>query len=250
MVIGPTPPGTGVMAPATADGLVEIDVADQPRLVRVLGVGAGTRLMPTSMTSAPGLIQSPLTMRGRPTAATRMSARRHSAGRSRVFEWAMVTVQLSRSSSAAIGLPTMLERPTTMALRPARSGFWSLSSMRQPAGVHGTRPSAPGRQPSDIDDVEAVDVLVGIDRGQDRGLVDLLRQRQLHQDAVDAVVAVELLDQVEQLGLAGRGRQAVVERGHAGRLRPHATCCAHRPGSPDPRRPARRPGPARGRGAA
>ena len=38
------------------------------------------------------------------------------AGRSRVREWAMVTVQLSPSSSCAIGLPTMLERPT----RPRR----------------------------------------------------------------------------------------------------------------------------------
>jgi len=33
--------------------------------------------------------------------------------------------------------------------------------------------------------VEAVDVLVRVDRGDDLVLVDLLGQRQLHQDAVD-----------------------------------------------------------------
>ena len=35
MVIGPTPPGTGVIAPATAQRLVEVDVADEPRLAAV-----------------------------------------------------------------------------------------------------------------------------------------------------------------------------------------------------------------------
>ncbi len=29
MVIGPTPPGTGVIAPATADAAGEVDVADE-----------------------------------------------------------------------------------------------------------------------------------------------------------------------------------------------------------------------------
>jgi hypothetical protein len=38
------------------------------------------------------------------------------------------------------------------------------------------------------------------------------RQRQLDQDAVDLRVGVELVDQVEQLGLGGTGRQVVVMR--------------------------------------
>ena len=41
------------------------DIADQPRLA----VGRGSRLMPTSITVAPGLIQSPRTISGLPTAA-------------------------------------------------------------------------------------------------------------------------------------------------------------------------------------
>ena len=56
MVIGPTPPGTGVMAPATLTHSSYVDVADELALaVRP----DGTRLMPTSMTMAPGRIQSP-----------------------------------------------------------------------------------------------------------------------------------------------------------------------------------------------
>ncbi len=99
--------------------------------------------MPTSMTTAPGLIQSPRIISGRPTAATTMSARRVIAGRSRVRECAMVTVQCACSSSCAIGLPTMLERPTTTASRPARLPSVSRSSIRQPSGVQGTKPSVP-----------------------------------------------------------------------------------------------------------
>ena len=52
--------------------------------------------------------------------------------------------------------------------------------------------------------VEAVDVLGRVDRVDDALRVDLLRQRQLHQDAVDRGIGVEPRDQGEQLGLAGR----------------------------------------------
>ena len=76
MVIGPTPPGTGVIQPAT---VFASSKATSPTS-RVLPCAArsgsrdGKRVMPTSITAAPGLIQSPLTISARPTAATRMSA--------------------------------------------------------------------------------------------------------------------------------------------------------------------------------
>ncbi len=143
MVIGPTPPGTGVMAPATAAASSK---ATSPTR-RVRPSPASTRLMPTSITVAPGFTQSPFTISGRPTAATRMSARRQTAGRSRVRLWAMVTVQLSASSSWAIGLPTMLERPTTTASSPLRSPRRSFSSIRQPSGVQGTIGASAPRPP-------------------------------------------------------------------------------------------------------
>ena len=102
--------------------------------------------MPTSITVAPGLIQSPRTKFGRPIAATTMSAVRHSAARSFVLECAMVTVQSARSSSCATGRPTRFERPITTALAPAILPSASCSSIEQPSGVHGTGKSsgAPG----------------------------------------------------------------------------------------------------------
>ena len=132
MVIGPTPPGTGVIHPAT---WAAASKSTSPTK-RCLPFSV-TRVLPTSITVAPGLIQSPLIKRGLPTATTRMSARRHSSARSRVLECATVTVQLSPINSAAIGLPTMLERPTTSARAPASDPSVSLSSIRQPNGVHG-----------------------------------------------------------------------------------------------------------------
>ena len=64
-VIWPTPPGTGVIAPATFSASAK---ATSPTS-RVLPSGPGSRLMPTSITVAPGLIQSPRTISGLPTAA-------------------------------------------------------------------------------------------------------------------------------------------------------------------------------------
>ena len=75
-----------------------------------------------------------------------MSAWRQSAGRSRVREWAMVTVQSARSSSCATGRPTRFDRPITTALRPVSDPSVSCSSIDTPSGVHGTGKSsgAPG----------------------------------------------------------------------------------------------------------
>src|ERR1700733_7463715 len=64
-VIWPTPPGTGVIAPATAAASSK---ATSPTR-RVLPSAPGNRLMPTSITVAPGLIQPPRTISGLPTAA-------------------------------------------------------------------------------------------------------------------------------------------------------------------------------------
>ena len=117
MVIGPTPPGTGVIAPATS---AQLSKSQSPtsRVLPSPRSGASMRLMPTSITVAPGLIQSPVTICGRPTAATTISACRQTASISFVREWAMVTVQLSRSRSCAIGLPTRFDRPITTAFSP------------------------------------------------------------------------------------------------------------------------------------
>src|SRR6516225_6728026 len=72
IVIGPTPPGTGVIAPAT---LLADEKSTSP-ITRARPSGLGAGLMPTSMTVAPGLIQSPLTIPGCPAAAITMLAPR------------------------------------------------------------------------------------------------------------------------------------------------------------------------------
>ena len=105
--------------------------------------------MPTSITTAPSRTCSGPIIPARPTAATRTSASRHTAARSRVREWQTVTVACSRRSSAAIGLPTIWLRPTTTARRPASGMPLRRSSSRIPAGVAGTGPgSSSHRRPT------------------------------------------------------------------------------------------------------
>ena len=153
--------------------------------------------MPTSITAAPGLIQSPRTNSGLPIATTRMSAWRQSAGRSRVREWAMVTVQSARSSSCATGRPTRFERPITTAWLAGQRAQRVVQQHRAAERRAGHREveRRAGRdraQPADIDRMEAVDILVRIDGQQHVRGVDVLGQRQLHQDAVHAGSALSL----------------------------------------------------------
>jgi hypothetical protein len=60
--------------------------------------------------------------------------------------------------------------------------------------------------------VEAVDVLVGVDRAEDLRLVHVLGERKLDEDAVDAVVGVQVGNEVEDLRLGRVDRETVVAR--------------------------------------
>src|SRR5579872_133397 len=153
MVSGPTPPGTGVSAPATsATSGCTSPISVDPFLRNVSSrlefpaknlwnsAGSVTVFMPTSITVAPGFTKSRVIIPARPMAATRMSALRHTAGRSCVFEWQTVTVALALINSMAAGLPTISLRPTTTASCP-EIGIWLRFRISiTPAGVHGTRP--------------------------------------------------------------------------------------------------------------
>ena len=57
-----------------------------------------------------------------------------------------------------------------------------------------------------VERVQPVDVLDGLDRPHDAGLVELRRERRLHEDPVDRVVLVELAHELEQLALRGLRR--------------------------------------------
>ncbi len=117
MVIGPTPPGTGVMKPATS--LASLKLTSPTRRCPLFLVASGTELMPTSMMAAPGLTQSPRTNSVLPMAAIRISAWRTTAAMSLVREWQTVTVAFLPISNSAAGIPTMFERPSTTALAPS-----------------------------------------------------------------------------------------------------------------------------------
>ena len=123
----------------------------------------------------------------------------------------MVTVALARTSSSATGMPTILERPSTTALTPFRSGSTASISSMQPAGVQGTnsgsrpfcasRPMLIGWKPS-----TSFSRLTCV---QHAFLVQPGGQGQLHQDAVDLGVVVQGSHQLFHFALRGRGGQLV-----------------------------------------
>ena len=181
------------------------------------------RLVPTSITVAPGLDHLGGHQRGEPTAATRMSARRRPRPRSRVREWHMVTVAFAFEQQRASGRPTRIERPTMTASAPSTSAraaqqlHHALRRARHQArAALASRPALGG---------EAVDVLRRVDRGDHLVLVDLLGQRQLDEDPVDLVVGVQLGDQREQLVLRRLGVELVVDRAHPDLLGGAGACC-------------------------
>ncbi len=109
-VMGPTPPGTGVIQAARLRASANsTSPHNEP---------SGRRLMPTSTTVAPSFTQSPLMRFALPAAATRMSALATCRGRFCVYAWQVVTVQFSANNSRDIGRPTWLEAPTTTACFP------------------------------------------------------------------------------------------------------------------------------------
>src|SRR4029077_12868012 len=142
IVIRPTPPGTGVMADATSATGAN---ATSPTIRYPLAwVASSTRLMPTSITTAPGRTISAVTNSGLPIATIRMSAERQIPRRSRDFEWQIVTVASPPLPGwirrLAMGLPTMLDRPTITALAPLGSIPDRSSISCTPYGVAGRRP--------------------------------------------------------------------------------------------------------------
>ena len=68
------------------------------------------------------------------------------------------------------------------------------------------------RQPAHVDRVQAVDVLVGVDREQRGVEVDLGRGRVLHEHRVNRRILVEFADRREQVGLRGVVGQVDVRR--------------------------------------
>ena len=161
---------------------------------RGLPPSPGTRLMPTSITIAPGLIQSPRTISGVPMAATsKIGAPAHRRQIARLG--------MGDGDGGVLGEQQLRHRLAddvgAADHHRLHAGERGMHRFRQPHAAerrarHQRRQAA--RQPPDIERVEAVHVLGRVDGGDDLVCVDLRRQRQLHQDAVDVGVGVELAE--------------------------------------------------------
>ena len=131
-------------------------------------------------------------------------------------EWAIVTVALAASSRFAIGLPTMLERPTTTAVRPDKSPVPSVRRIitMAPAGVQGTKaePSWPVTSLPTLTKEKPSTSLSGGNRLDDLAVVDMVGHAQLDENAVNGVVGVEFADQLQELGFRRFGGQPVGDR--------------------------------------
>ena len=84
------------------------------------------------------------------------------------------------------------------------------------AGGAGRQHVAALTQPADVFAVKPVDILAWRDGLQRKGFCDVVGQRQLQEDAVDAGITVQFGDQFQQLRLRGVFAQAVLQRANAG----------------------------------
>ena len=196
IVSGPTPPGTGVSAPATsatagmhvadddgpASGEVAPAVAILARTVCSTMAASVTALMPDVDDRRARLHE---VRRDEPRAPDRRDenvGRRARLPASRVScEWQIVTVASRCSSSIAIGFPTMSLRPMTTACVPAIGIAAPLEHLDHAGRRARHQVRAPLHEPADVDGVKAVDVLRRIDRVE-----DLLRRVLAHRVAAAA----------------------------------------------------------------
>ena len=77
------------------------------------------------------------------------------------------------------------------------------------------QPGQAEREAPGADWGQTIDILGRVDPFNHRLLIQMLRQRQLHQNAIDHRIVIKLVDHCDQIGLAGIGGQPVFKTGHA-----------------------------------
>ena len=153
IVIGPTPPGTGVMWPATSIAAGSTSPTSP----------ASVRLKPTSTTAAPCFTMSAVTSQQEMRYRLSDDVTAAHDDRFRALERDVVIGEQRHDP----------DRRRRHERRPAEVEL---------AGVEG---------------MKAVDVLHRLDGADHAPLVDVVRQRELHENAVDCVVAVQFGDPLE-----------------------------------------------------
>ena len=212
MVIGPTPPGTGVIAPATA---LTPAKSTSPTSRVLPSSAAGTRLMPTSITQAPGFTQSRLDHFRPPDRGDDDVGAADDIGevaRPRMGDGdgaALLDQQLrhrladqDRAADDDGVEPRKLAEPVLEQHQAAERGAGDEAGQAQ-------------RQPAGADRGQAIDVLARVDPVDHRLLVEMVGKRQLDEDAVDRGIGVEPVDQRVQRLLGGIGGKQVLEALHA-----------------------------------
>ena len=81
--------------------------------------------------------------------------------------------------------------------------------------MQATRFGASGDEAADVEGMEAVDIFGGVDRFEDFLCVNLCGERELDEDAVDVVAAIQIFDDGEQFAGADCGGRGDVEAGEA-----------------------------------
>ena len=182
--MGPTPPGFGEYQEALSRAASAMSPATRDLPVS----GSVTRQTPTSISIAPCLTMSAVTMSGTPAAATITSALRVCAARSAVPVWHSVTVALTalRVSSRPMVRPTVVPRPTTTTSLPRSDDAVPLDQLDDALGRARQRDgdvlAHAQHEAAQVGGVQAVGVLVGVHELEHPVGVDACGQRQLHDE--------------------------------------------------------------------
>ncbi len=172
IVIGPTPPGTGVMSDATS--FADSKSTSPTRRYPERAEASAIRFMPTSITTAPGRIMSPVTSFARPAATMRISPR-----------------NVERSHRLADNVAPADDNAVLSRRIDARRA----EELPNPGGRAGDESiPLPDEHLADVHRMEAVHILGGMDAPHHRVGIDLPGQRHLHEDAVDLRIGVQLID--------------------------------------------------------
>jgi hypothetical protein len=155
---------------------------------------------------------SPVMNLGRPIAATRMSADRHSPGEVRRAAVADRDRGVAREQEHRHRLSDDVAAPDDDRPLALRVDAVVVEHHHHPERRAGAHDALAEQEIADVPGMEAVDIEARVDRVEDLALVDVVRQRQLDEDAVDARVRVQLRHEAEELLLGRLRRQVLPQR--------------------------------------